>query len=242
MSWIQYLNDNAGAITAMASVLLSVLTGVYVLSTFKLVSQGRRLNTAIVFMDIEIQGADVVLVVGNTGKHPARNIRFSIIRDDLPWVTEYSPYALGELEFLSSGIETLAPQRRLKYWAGEIDPEKYFDGTNRVLRIDYQFRNHLGEQQSGSFQITQAQYAGLTGDTFKGPNAGLIETLTRIERNRSSDRMMSNVSRRLSSHCPTCGESVAFYATKCPHCWEPIPDRKQSETLAPEPKQSDPDA
>src|SRR5690242_11750012 len=88
MNWISWLNSNSGAITAVASVVLTGVTAYYAFLTWRLVQENRELReehsrpqVAITTSLHEAHINIVHLVIENIGHGPAYEVRFETNRD-----------------------------------------------------------------------------------------------------------------------------------------------------------------
>ena len=116
MSWLEsafnYMNENNGAITASATIILVIITGRYVHLTKQML---KSTNTPIVQLFLHHSGNSITLCVQNIGIGFARDIKFTgdlsfkalnrIASDETP---------LEDLEPFKSGIDYLGPGHKIE--------------------------------------------------------------------------------------------------------------------------------
>src|SRR5262245_5348890 len=112
---------DAATVAAVATVLLTGLTALYVMYTHRLVKETRAARLPTVYVDLEFDGRnEVKFVVGNGGPAPAFGIRLGVI-DAIPWRNPHKNDGLEALPAIREGISFLAPGRVFKYHVGLID-------------------------------------------------------------------------------------------------------------------------
>ena len=100
--------------SAVATIVLAVLTGRYVRLTKALVEEAKASKHPNVFVDIEFNSYEVRFIVGNSGSTPARNVRFKVT-DNVPW------RKIGDVE---SGLESVsAIKTGISYLAPGSNPQ-----------------------------------------------------------------------------------------------------------------------
>ncbi len=233
-----------GIVTTVATVVLALLTGKYIRFTREMVEEMRTARRPYVFVDLEFQdGSSVVLIVGNSGALPARNVSLSVV-DQVPWTRQ----GLDRILAIKHGISYLAPERRLKYEIGSLDWKRVRE-TGGSLRFRIRFETDQGKEVRHDTGIDLTQYVSVTPTTFESEAAPVERALRSLERavewsRESSDSIASRWTHR---SCPICGERISAAAKKCPHCLEflpekprPAPDQEASEAYSDDTESSDP--
>lgn len=213
--------------SAIATVVLAVLTGRYVRLTHALVEEARVAKYPNVFIDLEFEWSEVKLSIGNSGNAPAKSIRFEIV-DRVPW-RKMQGYAAGleDLSVVKNGISYLAPGRTLKFVAGLVDRSNDFFSSNSTIEVGLTFQTETGVELRRHFTIDLQTYANVLLESFGDPQREVARAIRDAERGRSSEaRRSRSPLLGTMARCPTCCESVMQSARKCPHCHEPIAERK----------------
>lgn len=83
---ISYLDQHNGAVTAIATVALTVITAIYAFLTRRMVLEMQKAREPFITIDMELPDPMLRVIVANLGQSPARNIRFSIEKD-LAWLS-----------------------------------------------------------------------------------------------------------------------------------------------------------
>ena len=103
-STLKFLNDNSGAITALATVILVVITWWYVRLTKMMLKTS---NTPVVRIFLHASESSITLCVENIGTGFAQDIKF---KGDLSFKpTQPSGATIGELNPFKDGIDYLGP-------------------------------------------------------------------------------------------------------------------------------------
>ena len=210
--------------SALATVVLVVLTGKYVRLTHALVEETRSAKFPNVFVDIEFDSSRVKFIVGNAGTSSAVNVSFSI-KDSVPWrqLGEHRT-GLSALPIVQDGISYLAPGRVLKFEAGYIDRNADFFASGSTIEVGLTFETETGKAVSRQFSIDLRSYTGVLFESFADPEREVAQAIRDAEFKRSSgDPMRSVFSRIGKKSCPSCGEQISSSAKKCPKCHEFVP-------------------
>ena len=222
------LSSVGSVASAVATIALVFLTGRYVKLTHAMVEEARLAKYPNVFVDLEFDDFEVKFLIGNAGSGPAKDLRFQV-DDRVPWrKLQNYPSGLSELSIVKSGLSYLAPGRTLKFNAGyvENDPGFFAEGSGISIRLT--FETEGGVQLEREFTIDLQSYSGVLFESFRDPQREVARAIRDAERDRSShERISSQSNRFFKKNCPTCGELVSRSARKCPHCHEPIPEKKE---------------
>lgn len=128
MTLISWLNDNSGAITAIATLILVSITGWYVYLTRQMLKVA---NTPVIRMFLHARKDDIFLCVENIGTGFARDIKFTGDLSFKPtsWNDNDRDKLLKELEPFKSGIPYLGAGHK---------QERMISGTQEFLSLPKQ--------------------------------------------------------------------------------------------------------
>lgn len=207
--------------SAVATVLLTVLTAWYVRLTHALVKEAQSAKLPNVFVDLEFDSYQVKFVIGNTGASPALNVHLDI-EDSIPWrEIGKHPTGLSSLAVVKSGLKYLAPGRTLKFIAGYADNSPEFFAAGSEVSIAIRYETELGTYITRNFTIDLQSYSGVLLESFIDPEREVAAAIRDAESNRSSHESTNNIMRKVfQKPCPICGEQISPRAKKCPHCLE----------------------
>lgn len=125
----------ATTVSAVATVILALLTAKYVRFTASMVEEMREAREPAVYVDLVFpDGHDAELIIGNNGVSAARSLRLSLT-EALPW---HGRAFLDRLAILKEGMPYLAPGRKLQFYLGSIDWEKLKD-SGGTLQVSLSF-------------------------------------------------------------------------------------------------------
>lgn len=235
---IHWLNDNAGAIQALATIVLVGITYWYAHLTKQVADATRRSQRASVSVDLTSDpgGSRFVLIVENTGDRPALDISIDVTSSDNADLRD----ELTGLEPIAHGLPYLAPGRRLVY-STDLRVDAVFPrarGDEGVapepavawsaqLEVAYRDADH---EFSDPSSIDLSRLAGLSFSTFDTDGSVIAKALkklqTEIERGRRNSPL--NMARMFEQPCPYCRGAVSQSALKCKHCGEWISDPPRS--------------
>lgn len=220
---------DASVVTAIATIVLAVLTGFYVRLTYALVKEAKLAKFPNVYVDIEIRDEYISFIVGNAGSTPARNIRFKV-KDNFPWHgTKGFESGIESISAVKDGISYLAPGRILKYDAGFIsrDPSSFTEGNN--IEIHLTFETELGTVQKREFSIELRSYHRVLLESFTHPEREIAMAIRDVNRNRSfHESLTQRFMHSAKKVCPICGENIPSKAKKCPRCLEFLPAEQET--------------
>ncbi len=217
-------------VVAVATVVLVVLTGKYVRLTKAMVDEMKEAGEPDVNVDFELPERMLRLVIGNSGRSPAKNVRFEVVSDVDCIRSIYSKDkpGLARLPVFETGVSYLSPGRILKFWAGCLELKKEMP-LNKIFRILVRYENDIGKLFERDIAIDMSQYENVLYESFKDNNVTVAEAIKDAERSRKSNENRGGLFSRIftSSFCPVCGENVKTFARKCPHCGEWIKQEHQ---------------
>jgi hypothetical protein len=109
---VKYLNNNSGAVQAIVTAVLVVLTAFYVYATFRLLSATRRSQRPYVFLDVVGHGANYLeFGLANYGERAAERVKLDVEKD----ITDREGVALSARPPFSSGVTYLPPGRSYRW-------------------------------------------------------------------------------------------------------------------------------
>ena len=210
--------------TAVATIVLAMLTGRYVRLTNSLVEEAKASKHPNVFVDIEFDSYEVRFIVGNSGSTPARNVRFKVT-DNVPW-RKMANFESGfeSVSAIKTGISYLAPGRILKYNAGFVDQDPTFFSDDSCVEIQLTYETESNLVVIRDFAIELRAYSGVLLESFTQPEREVAKAIRDAESHREShESSKSFITSVFKKSCPSCGESISAKAKKCPHCLEFLP-------------------
>lgn len=205
--------------SAIATIVLVVLTAKYVRLTHALVEESRQAKYPNVFVDIEFDEINVKFLVGNAGDTPALNIQFQIT-DQVPWRTTGSrTTGINAITAVKSGISYLAPGRTLKFNAGYVEHDTGFFAQGSSIEVLLTFETEDREKLTRQSSIDLTSYTDILFETFKDPQREVAKAIRDSSHDRHSGGAMEKLLHNMfKKSCPSCRELISSKATKCPHC------------------------
>ena len=161
---LEFLNQNAGALTVIFTFIVAISTVFYAILTWKLVSETRALRKAqtepklsITLENNKIAFGFLDMIIKNVGYGPAYNITFKVEPD-----FEYQKGKfLSELGLIKNGIKYLSPQQEYRFFLtaliGRFDELK--DMTFNICTTYY---DALGNKFEENFLIEFSHFENLT--------------------------------------------------------------------------------
>lgn len=219
LKFIGVLNDLSSLITALATVILAIITAQYVKLTNHMLEETKKADGAKIYLDLEIYGNTLELNIGNTGKTSATDINIKLI-ENLELREECNNLEkIKELFPLKNGISYLAPDRIIKFNITGFDYSK-INENNSLLKLDIRYKDYLGKTNYLSYNLDLRQYEGSRISSFQNKSANTIansiQSLERSFKFRNNDKI-DNFGK---TACPFCREYINKNAKKCPHCLE----------------------
>jgi uncharacterized OB-fold protein len=217
-------------VVAAATVMLAVLTGKYVCLTKTMVDEMKEAREPDIHVDFELPESILRLVIGNSGRSPAKNIRFEVVSDvdcirSVHWKNKSG---LSILPVFKTGISYLSPGRTLKFWAGFLEQKKETP-LSKVFRILVRYENNSGKLFERDIAIDMSQYENVLYESFKDNNVAVANAIRDAEHSRRSHENRGGFfSKFFICACPVCGENVKPFARKCPHCGEWIKQEQKT--------------
>jgi len=133
---INWLDIHFGAVHAVATIVLVLVTAAYVYLTWRLVTEIRKQRRPHVWVDIVANGA-LYLIVSNSGDRIATDVKFQVI-EDIPVPARRGRGLLDDVDILRQGFTLIPPGREHRYLlvqngTFQVEPEK----QKLTLRIWY---------------------------------------------------------------------------------------------------------
>ena len=189
MSWlasiITFLNDNNGAITALATVILVIITWRYVQLTKQML---KAANTPIVRLFLHGSRHSFTLCVQNIGTGFARDIKFTgdLSFKTLNFIGERG-VPLEELHPLNNGIEYLGPGHKIEtFLFDRLDLERVRD-PNFDITVTYKDLANIKAEKTFTFEIGNWGNTDQYGSPHTDETAEALEDIARILEKRSSE-------------------------------------------------------
>lgn len=227
MDFLDALNDNSGAIQALATAVLVLVTGGYAFFAYRLVQEMRRQSRPYVVLDFEMTQSSLDVAIVNLGNRAATDVTFDVV-NDLSFVRRRgereTEERLSDLPVMRKGLEYLPPNRRLLFdfsWPQELLGSSRPDTELQLeVKVSYSYDKQRFEE---AFLFDLSLYRdGMLYRSFTGEREALEPHLRGIE------RALRDLKPPLTSWplgvamklCEVCGEPVRSEARKCPHCLE----------------------
>ena len=154
---MDWLNSNSGAITAIATVVLVVITGYYVYLTWRLLKASHTPEIAIFLHPHEVHIQCLMLCIENVGMGPARGLRF---QTDFSFKPD-GETPLEEISFLKNGITYLGSGKKIEHFLvsviGKLDNLK-----RSPLEITVTYRDLTNHKYEDSFHLDFGELEGLS--------------------------------------------------------------------------------
>lgn len=230
---VEWLNNNAGAIQAVTTVVLVAVTTWYVALTRQMVQATRTSQRPYVYFDVTSEGpGSLEFGVGNYGERAAERVGFNVLRQ--PTQRDGKPIADGTP--LERGIRYLPPGRGYRFMVFMSDEVYSGPADRHVLDVEVTYA-YGGTKYSDRWTIDFADFEGILLKSFRDSGdeiaRSVMELAREAQRRSSQDRFRSIVPQAL-RQCPSCAELVHADARKCRHCLEWLPeDASLADEVAP---------
>lgn len=162
-SIVKYLNNNSAAVSLLFSFVVTLATVFYVILTWKLVSETKKLRElqgepnisitlsqkieSIRFLDIFIQ---------NIGLGPAYDVVFKVVTD----FENLSHRKINDIGFIKDGIKYLAPQQSIKSFLLDL-AERHDSNNPPKAIIEVFYKSKFGKNYFESFSFNLGTYYNL---------------------------------------------------------------------------------
>ena len=189
MSWLEpiitFLNDNSGAITAIATVVLVTITWRYVQLTKQML---KAANTPIVRLFLHGSRHSFTLCVQNIGTGFARDIKFTgdLSFKTLNFIGE-SGVPLEELDPFNNGIEYLGPGHKIETFLFDREDLDRVPDHNFDITVTYKDLANIKAEKTFTFEIGNWGNTDQYGSPHTDETAEALEDIARILENRYSE-------------------------------------------------------
>ena len=174
-----FIGSIAAIVAAISTLILAILTFIYVRATREMVEEMRETRLAQyrpqVFVDIETDGSLILVVLRNGGPLAAYDVHVSFDPPLSGQIKLSGTYDLGELAMFKN-TKYLAPQRRIPatFWSG---PHFFEQDLTRVYQAYIQYRDENNREFS---EICMLDFEGLRDSPVDdNPIADAIKELTK---------------------------------------------------------------
>jgi len=163
---VDYLNDNAGALTVIFTAVVTISTVVYAILTAKLVKETRQMRQAQTEPKIEITVKPkeewinlIRLHIKNIGLGPAYNIFFDMSSESNNEGIKELIKDLTRVNFSNIGLKYLGPGQELI--AGDTQLTKNFEEKiNAVLNFHVKYQDSIGKDYQEKFLVDFSEFKG----------------------------------------------------------------------------------
>jgi hypothetical protein len=210
------LDKHSGSIQALTSIVLLIVTAVYVALTSTMARVARNSLRPYVYVDLEFHlgGNEALLTIGNSGLRAAERVKVTLISSS----DEAIEQKIGELP-IASGVGHLAPGTTRRYsvragrdhWWPSNAP-----ATVLVFRLEC-FDGHRRRPIREILTIDAAGYMQSLVPGYGDPIEDVVSELRNISRNMPEQQVTWPEPKKA---CRYCGTRIASDARKCPACLE----------------------
>ena len=177
MDWLNLLNSNSGAITAIFTAVLAFVTIVYVWLTSRILRTMNQPEIMVSLRPHETYGYFAILRVENVGTGVARNVRFT---GDLSRSFD-GRTQLKEIGFVKNGIAVFGPGQNINHhFFGTLEnPEAQKPDPFELIVTYMDSSEH--HQNRRIFPLNFSEYEG-TATTAGSPLFEIVKTLKEIQK------------------------------------------------------------
>ncbi|NBJ14039.1 MAG: hypothetical protein FNP40_00375 [Dehalobacter sp. 4CP] len=165
LEFLDFLNKNSGAVNAISTIGLTIITLIYVLLTRNISKETKMMRIAQTEPNISaiIQSEEdcikfIHLIIKNIGLGPAYNVKFKINPD-------YEDRILGgklsEIGFIENGLPYFAPNQEFKIFLTNM-AESYEEKMKKTFEIEVIYKSNIHKEYSNTYLIDFSQLRGLS--------------------------------------------------------------------------------
>ena len=180
---IDFLNQNSGAITLIFTMVVALATVAYVVLTWSLVSETKKLREVQTEPKISaiIQPREewlnfIDLIIQNIGLGPAYNIQFQV---DPDFEEEGRSFKLSDIGFIKNGLRYLAPNQKLQTYLTNL-ADNFEQKCNNPFRIVVSYQSAIGKRYNDEYLIDFSQRREIR-DVGKPAINKIADSIERIE-------------------------------------------------------------
>ncbi len=167
------------------SLVLTLATVLYVLFTWKITSENKKMREAQTEprISLSIQPREeyinfLNMIVENIGQGPAYEVRFELNHD-----FEFAKgHFLSELGFIKNGIAYFAPRQKIEFFLTNM-VEGFNDKMNNEIRIKVTYNSKAGKRYEDEYRISLKELVGLTN--LESPKSRIANALEMIAKDLS---------------------------------------------------------
>ena len=181
---VDWLNANAGSVTAVATAVIAVSTVITAWLTRNLAKENRLLREAgteprvVAYLKLDPYRANVIkFVLANVGYGPARNVEFTFQADE----GDFESHDVQIRNSSDRTLTTMLPQgERIETFFG-IGPSLMEEPRLRPINVSVRFENLNGRDFSDEYSLDVSQFIGFTV-LGSPPEYEIAQTLKKIEK------------------------------------------------------------
>jgi hypothetical protein len=174
MNILEFLNLNSGAVTAISTVVLTIVTFVYVLLTRSISKETEIMrktqtepNISAIIQPDERYINWINLIIQNIGLGPAYNVKFELNpdfedSDRHPNLDDESiNYKLSDVGFIKNGLPYFAPNQKFQFYLTNL-ADNYQKKLKKTFEIKVTYESNIHEPYSNTYLIDFSQQNGLS--------------------------------------------------------------------------------
>jgi hypothetical protein len=165
IEFLDFFNKNSGAVTALFTVGLTIVTLIYAILTWSISKETKIMRKAQTEPNISaiIQSEDesinlIDLIIKNIGLGPAYNVKFKINPD---FEDRIIGGKLSEIGFIKNGLPYFAPNQEFKIFLTTL-VENYQEKIKTTFEIKITYESNIHELYSNTYLIDFSQQSGLS--------------------------------------------------------------------------------
>ena len=174
---MDWLNSNSGAITAIATAVLAIITVIYVFMTYRILKAMNQPEIMVYLRPHEANVNNVMLSIENVGTGVARELRFT---GDLSLGFE-SITQFKDVDFPKNGIDVLGPGQKIDHYLGSIleNPEALKQPPFEIT-VTYS-DSSTNHEEKKSFHLRSREFLGV-GTIGGSPLYEICKTAKEIQK------------------------------------------------------------
>ena len=174
---MDWLNSNSGAITAIATAVLAIITVIYVFMTYRILKAMNKPEITVYLRPHEANVNNVMLSIENVGTGVARELRFTgDLSLGFKTITQFK-----DIDFPKNGIDVLGPGQKIDHYLGSIleNPEALKRAPFEItVTYSDSFANH---EEKKNFHLNSREFIGV-GTIGGSPLYEIAKTAKEIQK------------------------------------------------------------
>ena len=165
MDILEFLNLNSGAVTAISTVVLTIVTFAYVLLTRSISKETEMMRKAQTEPNISATSQSeegyaslIDLVIKNIGLGPAYNVKFEVNPD---FEDRLLICKLSEIGFIKNGLQYFAPNQEFQILLTNM-AENYQEKLKKAFEIKVTYESNIHKPYNNTYVIDFSQQSGLS--------------------------------------------------------------------------------